>query len=93
MSGKLYSPKVVLPVHTHVGVVYLLNADGLVSDFTQFLVLEIIIINEMKLIQSGIEKLLGFRHSGKRLESIDETNLTIEIVPPFFSVLSDCLLV
>ena len=65
MSGKLYSPKVVLPVHTHVGVIYLLNPDGLVSDFTQFLVLEIIIINEMKFIQSGIEKLLGFRHSGK----------------------------
>ena len=46
----IYSPKVVLSVHTHVWVIYVINSEGLVSHFTQFLVLKIIIIDD------GIEK-------------------------------------
>ena len=86
--GNINSPKVVLPVHTHGGVIYLLNTDGLLSYFTQFLVLE---MRHGKIEKKAFWNYLSLQEM--ILEILIKTDLTVEIVPPFLSVVSDCLLV
>ena len=88
MFRNIYSPKVVLSVHTHVGVIYLLNTDSLLSHFTQFLVLE---LRYGKIEKKAFRNYLSLQEM--ILEILRKTDLTVEIVPPFLSVVSDCLLV